>query len=78
MNYPRTDLCPDCNTRLNLEPEYTEHTLVDYPVVLEYDGVFYTTIHCNGCRGLWTKQQVLDYWTQFCSVSGTPDADSIV
>lgn len=63
MKYTRTDLCPTCNTRLDItDREWHPATVVDYPMILHYKGEYYTTIYCNGCRGLWTKKEIQEYW----------------
>ena len=64
MHYTRTDLCPNCGKRLNLEIDnrHWDIIMVDYPIIMEYKGIYYTTIYCNNCRGLFTKKEVLDFW----------------
>ena len=74
MEYCRTDLCPDCGTRLNLDtrpsPDW-QCVMVDYPMLLEYKGDFYTTIKCGGCPALWTKPGVLDFWATHLQNKGS-------
>jgi len=70
MNYCRTDLCPDCGTRLrNIHNQHDpswDHVIVgDYPIYTKYKGNIHKTIVCwNGCRKVWAKEAVYDYWAE--------------
>ena len=74
MDYCRTDLCPDCGTRLNLDVDGSDWhpmTMVDYPMLLTYKGELYYTIKCSGCPALWTRQGVLDFWATHLQNKGS-------
>ena len=70
INYCRTDLCPDCGKRFRdihyeHNPKYVGDIISDFPLWMQYKDKYYTTIKCFGCHSLWTKREVLDYWSEY-------------
>jgi len=66
--YCRTDLCPNCSTKLDMEvssKDWHSDIILDYPMFMVYKSKVYYTIKCEGCPSLWTKQEVIEYWANY-------------
>ena len=57
MKYTRTDLCPMCSTRLDLDAVNDLVVSVGTNI-----SILYYKCQCSGCNALWKKEDVLDFW----------------
>jgi len=68
--YHRYDLCPHCNTRLDLEelvelPDSIASIVNKYNATLYYKGEEITVVYCSGCKCTYERQFILDYWKEY-------------